>query len=61
MVGREALIYLIDILCKNYGKNEYISRMVNETRIHIMPSMNPDGYSAAREGDKSGVKVKFLF
>lgn len=54
VVGREALLYLIGVLCENYGKNEYLTRMVNETRIHIMPSMNPDGYEKGREGDKFG-------
>jgi carboxypeptidase D len=44
VVGRETLLYLIAILCENYGKNEYLTRLMNETRIHLMPSMNPDGY-----------------
>ncbi|CAD5210609.1 unnamed protein product [Bursaphelenchus xylophilus] len=54
VVGREALLYLIHILCENYGKNDYLTRMVNTTRIHIMPSMNPDGYEMDRPGDRVG-------
>ncbi|CAD5207809.1 unnamed protein product [Bursaphelenchus okinawaensis] len=54
VVGREALMYMIHILCENYGKNDYLTKMVNRTRIHIMPSMNPDGYEMDRPGDRVG-------
>lgn len=54
VTGREALLYLAYILCENYGKNEYLTRIVNETRIHLMPSMNPDGYEMDRPGDRIG-------
>ncbi|KAI6220319.1 Carboxypeptidase D [Aphelenchoides besseyi] len=54
VVGREALLYLIAILCENYGKNEYLTRLMNNTRIHIMPSMNPDGYEFDLPGDRIG-------
>uniref|UniRef100_A0A183CH82 Peptidase_M14 domain-containing protein n=1 Tax=Globodera pallida TaxID=36090 RepID=A0A183CH82_GLOPA len=52
--GREALLYLAWLLCENYGHNDYMSRMVNDTRIHLMPSMNPDGYEMDRPGDRVG-------
>ncbi|VDK43405.1 unnamed protein product [Anisakis simplex] len=56
VVGREALLYLIAILCENYGKNDYMTKMVDTTRIHIMPSMNPDGYERGYIGDRTGYK-----
>lgn len=36
-------IYLIELLCSQYGVNDRITRLVNETDIFIIPTMNPDG------------------
>ncbi|XP_072548111.1 carboxypeptidase D [Salminus brasiliensis] len=54
VVGRELLLNLIEYLCRNYGTDPEVTQLVNTTRIHIMPSMNPDGYEVAQEGDISG-------
>ncbi|XP_071353378.1 carboxypeptidase D [Trachinotus anak] len=56
VVGRELLLNLIEYLCRNYGTDPEVTKLVNNTRIHIMPSMNPDGYEAANEGDVKGYK-----
>ncbi|GMT03216.1 hypothetical protein PENTCL1PPCAC_25390 [Pristionchus entomophagus] len=54
--GRVFLVYLAETLLKNYDTNPYIRKMLDTTRIHLMPSMNPDGYERAIEGDDSGVR-----
>ncbi|CAK8685595.1 unnamed protein product [Clavelina lepadiformis] len=55
VVGRELLLNLIEYLCVNYAKIESVTQRVDNIRIHLMPTMNPDGYAKAREGDVSGV------
>ncbi|XP_051253108.1 carboxypeptidase D [Dicentrarchus labrax] len=56
VVGRELMLNLIEYLCRNYGTDPEVTKLVNNTRIHIMPSMNPDGYEEASEGDVKGYR-----
>ena len=56
VIGREVLIHLIDHLVEGYGSNNAeIRNLLKTTRIHIMPSMNPDGFEASYEGNCTGL------
>ena len=55
VIGREVLLLLVQYLVENYGHDGQLTELVDTTRIHIMPTMNPDGYEAAREGDVASV------
>lgn len=51
VVGREVTLLLALYICQNYGRDQRITSLVDSTRIHLLPSMNPDGYEMAVEGD----------
>ncbi|XP_042244200.1 probable carboxypeptidase X1 isoform X1 [Thunnus maccoyii] len=49
-LGRELVLNLMQYMCREYKRgNQRIVRLITETRIHLMPSMNPDGYETAYE------------
>ncbi|KAG1659907.1 Carboxypeptidase E [Nymphon striatum] len=57
VLGREMLLILADFLCNKYlEKDPEIFSLLNTTSIHILPSMNPDGWDIATSagGSKAG-------
>lgn len=66
-VGRELLLHLARLLVENYRAAQeeiasgdvdtpsgpkFVRKLLKQTRIHLMPSMNPDGYSRSKVGCK---------
>ena len=56
-VGRELSLYLIDWLCSNYGLDDRATYLINNTSIHIMPSMNPDGFELGQRNNANDVDL----
>ena len=56
VTGRETLLYLMQYLCEFYDVDYTVKELVDSTRIHLLPTMNPDGYAMAREGEYGGVR-----
>ncbi|MEQ2187618.1 hypothetical protein GOODEAATRI_006558, partial [Goodea atripinnis] len=49
-VGRELILLLMQYLCKEYkDRNPRTQRLVEGIRIHLVPSLNPDGHERAFE------------
>ncbi|GCC47571.1 hypothetical protein chiPu_0031626, partial [Chiloscyllium punctatum] len=50
VLGRDLLILLMQYLCQQYLLQEpRIVELIHNTRIHLLPSMNPDGYEIAHQ------------
>lgn len=49
-VGRQVLLYLAQYLLQGYGRDRRVTRLVDNTEILLVPSMNPDGFTSATEG-----------
>ncbi|CAH1259310.1 CPN1 [Branchiostoma lanceolatum] len=51
VTGREMLLLFMQYLCNSFKSVWRVKRLIKSTRIHILASMNPDGYEiAARKG-----------
>ncbi|XP_043282547.1 carboxypeptidase M-like isoform X5 [Venturia canescens] len=58
-VGRELMLHLIHLLVTKYGVDPYITWLLDNTRIHILPSMNPDGFEVSKEGSCEGGQGRY--
>ena len=60
-VGKELLIHFAKYLLQSYSSPssnadfEAIKKLIDTTDIHILPSMNPDGFEHSMTKDCSGV------
>eukprot|EP00091_Calanus_sinicus_P006621 TRINITY_DN17317_c0_g1_i1.p1 TRINITY_DN17317_c0_g1~~TRINITY_DN17317_c0_g1_i1.p1 ORF type:complete len:202 (-),score=25.10 TRINITY_DN17317_c0_g1_i1:74-679(-) len=53
-VGREVLLHLSRHLLQGYDVDKRIRKIIDETDISIVPSLNPDGFDRATRGSCSG-------
>lgn len=59
VVGKELMIHLIAHLLNGYDSDPRIRWLLDNTNVHIMPSMNPDGMSISTEGQCFGVRGRY--
>ena len=58
VAGREILLRLAEYLCDEYKNgNEQIRQLIDNTRIHLMPSMNPGKFKL----DSIIISISFFF
>jgi len=53
-VGRENVLGLATYLVQNYGKDDRVTKLVDTTEIHLVASMNPDGFENVRRENGNG-------
>ncbi|XP_041347902.1 carboxypeptidase M-like [Gigantopelta aegis] len=51
VIGREILLHFAEFLVDKFGVNRTITDFLKSTTVHIMPTMNPDGFADSTEGD----------
>ncbi|CAH2107285.1 unnamed protein product [Euphydryas editha] len=50
VLGRELLLGLANYLCDKYNERDHhIRSLIHNTRIHLLPSMNPDGWQLSMD------------
>lgn len=50
VLGRELLLHVASYLCERYLAGDHdMQKLINLTRIHLLPSMNPDGWQVCTD------------
>ncbi|KAK9165723.1 hypothetical protein Scep_000914 [Stephania cephalantha] len=56
-VGRELLLLLANWLCDNYMKDPLATLIITKVHLHILPTMNPDGFSLRVRGNANYIDL----
>ncbi|KAK4793067.1 hypothetical protein SAY86_023502 [Trapa natans] len=56
-VGRELLVRLANWICDNYPEDPLAAFIVDKVHLHILPSMNPDGFSLRKRGNANDIDL----
>ena len=60
-VSREMVIALVKYLVFNYGQVERVTKLLDSTEVHLVPSLNPDGFERVTRGNSRGVDLNSNF
>jgi hypothetical protein len=61
IVGRELMLKFIEDLSTNYGKDNQITRILDQVQVYVMPSLNPDGAARHTRANANGVDLNRSF
>ena len=60
VTGRELMLSLATAMLRGYNNGSPLYKfLVEETDVHLMPSMNPDGFAKATPGQCTGVNGRY--
>lgn len=54
ITGREMLLRLLKDMLESYGKDPRITKIIDNTEVFVMPSMNPDGSAKKQRANERG-------
>ena len=60
-VSREMVIALAKYLTYNYGRVGRVTSLLDTTDVHLVPSLNPDGFERVTRGNSRGVDLNSNF
>jgi carboxypeptidase D len=56
-LGRTLTVGLAEWLCANYQTDPTAKKIIDQSHLYLVPSMNPDGYAAGKRTNANGVDL----